>query len=73
MTTTDDAAAKESAVQRAKRVTADARTRGEAAWDHVQNDVRPNNRAALCTMASKTGCVSVGEPLMTFRISAVAV
>ena len=30
-------------------------------------------RAALCTMASNTGCTSVGELLITSRISAVAV
>ena len=31
----------------------------------------PNSRIALSTMASNTGCVSVIEPLMTRRISAV--
>ena len=33
----------------------------------------PNRRRQLCTIASNTGCVSVIEPLMTRRISAVAV
>ena len=33
----------------------------------------PNRRRQLCTMASNTGWVSVTEPLMTRRISAVAV
>ena len=33
----------------------------------------PQTRTALRTMASKTGCTSVREPLITRRISAVAV
>ena len=33
----------------------------------------PNSRIALPTIASNTGCTSVGELLMTLRISAVAV
>ena len=34
---------------------------------------RPKSRAALCTIASKTGCTSVTEPLMTRSTSEVAV
>ena len=33
----------------------------------------PNSRRQLWTIASNTGCVSVGELLITFRISEVAI
>jgi len=52
VTATSPEEAKESAVQRAKRVSADAKARGQKTWEHVQNEVRPNNRvvdAALST------------------------
>ena len=35
--------------------------------------LRPNSRAALCTMASNTGCTWTGEAAMTFNTSEVAV
>jgi uncharacterized BrkB/YihY/UPF0761 family membrane protein len=59
-----DAASKESAVRRAKRLTAEARARGEAAWDHVQNDVRPNNRAVDTALSTYEHDVSHGGGLL---------
>src|SRR4051794_39684068 len=54
----------ESAVQRAKRLTADARTRGETVWDHVQNDMRPNNRVVDTALSTYEHDVSHGGGLL---------
>ncbi|HEX4821896.1 MAG TPA: YhjD/YihY/BrkB family envelope integrity protein [Acidimicrobiales bacterium] len=55
---------KESAVQRAKRVATETRARGEAAWDRVQNDVRPNNRAVDTALSTYEQDVSHGGGLL---------
>lgn len=56
--------AKESAVQRAKRVSADARSRGQATWDHVQTDVRPKNRMVDAALSTYEHDVSHGGGLL---------
>jgi hypothetical protein len=39
---------------------------------HTFPDIPPHNRTALSTIASKTGCTSLGELAMTRKISLVA-
>lgn len=63
-TTPESQEAKESAVQRAKRLTADAKARGEAAWDHVQNDVRPSSRVVDTALSTYEHDVSHGGGLL---------
>jgi len=64
MTATSSEESKESAVQRAKRVSAEARARGQAKWDHVQNEVRPNNRVVDTALSTYEHDVSHGGGLL---------
>jgi uncharacterized BrkB/YihY/UPF0761 family membrane protein len=64
MTATSPEEAKESAVQRAKRLSAEARARGQTTWDHVQNEVRPNNRVVDTALTTYEHDVSHGGGLL---------